>query len=148
MKTLIINEEDNTDKLIQPFSISKLFETYPVNTTLKPQPNSIHELRTEIKLLKEEIKNIKENLSQIETKNLAYETQMCLIQTQLDKGKEIATISEEELPFSLNEITISTTEPSDSNFISTIKGFTYQKWFVFINITIHNSKFTIFIGEP
>ena len=67
---------------------------------------------------------------------------MCLIQTQLDKGKEIATISEEEPPFSLNEITISTTEPSDSNFISTIKRFTYQKWFVFITITIHNSKFT------
>ena len=143
LKTLIIDEDEAKDTLVQPFSISKHFETYPITTKLNAQPNNIQELRTEVKSLKEEIKIIKQNLAQMETKNLAYDTQICIIQAQLNKGKEIATISnplEENPPFPLDEITISTNEPYDSNFISTIKGFSYQKWFVFITLRIYNSK--------
>ena len=97
LRAIIINEEEERDNLSQPFSISKLFETYPINTNLKNKPNEIHKIWTEIKLLKEEIKHIKEDLRQVETKNLANETQMCLIQHKIDKGKEITI---EEPPFS------------------------------------------------
>ena len=64
---------------------------------------------------------------------------MCIIQHNINKGKEIAI---EEPPFSLNEITISTTEPSNSKFISVIKGFNYQKWFILITLAVNNSKVT------
>jgi len=140
LKTLIINEEDEKDNLLtQPFSISKLFETYPINTSLKTKPKDIHEIQVEIKQLKEEIQHIKEDLQHVKTKNLANETQMCIIQHNINKGKEIAI---EEPPFSLNEITISTTEPSNSKFISVIKGFNYQKWFILITLAVNNSKVT------
>ena len=79
LKTLIIDEDEAKDTLVQPFSISKLFETYPITTKLNAQPNNIQELRTEVKLLKEEIKIIKQNLAQMETKNLAYDTQICIL---------------------------------------------------------------------
>ena len=132
-----ISDEDQNDNLIQPFSISKSFKTHPINNSLKAKPNDIHDPRTEIKLLKQEIKYIKENLQRVETKNQAYETQMYL--NQIDKGKGIVT----EIPsFSLNEITISTTEPSNSKFISAIQKFNYQKWFILITLAINNSKET------
>jgi len=81
-------------------------------------------------LLKEEINHIKGNLQQKDIISLVQNT------TIPDSFKKAH-------PFSLKEINISSTRPSDPKSISAINKFKYQKWFIFITLAIENFKTTL-----
>src|SRR4051812_32225150 len=81
----------------------------------------------------------------METKNLSLETQPCLIQSKINMGK-ILEIPTKEFPVdslsSMNGITISNSRHSTSRFIAAFNAIRYQKWFVYINLSIHNYRET------
>ncbi|KAI5681125.1 hypothetical protein M9H77_02352 [Catharanthus roseus] len=86
-KALILKEESSSARLVEPFSISKMFERYPhMNPQIKQ--NHTKELQTEINLLKAQVKELKERVFSVETKNLELDTQIALIQSKITKGKE------------------------------------------------------------
>ncbi|KAI5657266.1 hypothetical protein M9H77_26059 [Catharanthus roseus] len=88
LKTLILREESSSARLIEPFSISKMFDRYP-NLNPPIRQHSTTELQTEIRSLKAQVKELKERVFSIETKNLELDTQIALLQSRTSKGKEI-----------------------------------------------------------
>ena len=144
LKDLIINETEEKIDIIQPFSISKLFEKYPVGKSFqnKTTPTTpINELQKEINTLKQEIKTLREEMINIKTTNLSLETQVAIIQTQISKGKEIE-ITQENKDLEFPEINISNEKPSDIKFANIIERITFQKWLVYITISIYDFKQT------
>ncbi|KAI5677859.1 hypothetical protein M9H77_08809 [Catharanthus roseus] len=104
LKALILREESSSARLVEPFSISKMFDRYP---HMNPQirQHSTKELQTEINSLKAQVKELKERVFSIETKNLELDTQIALLQSRNSKGKDIMTDS--SIPaFTLAEIPI------------------------------------------
>ncbi|KAI5681122.1 hypothetical protein M9H77_02349 [Catharanthus roseus] len=93
LKALILKEESSSARLVEPFSISKMFERYPhMNPQIKQ--NHTKELQTEINLLKAQVKELKERVFSVETKKLELDTQIALIQSKITKGKETKVVSE------------------------------------------------------
>ncbi|KAI5680673.1 hypothetical protein M9H77_01900 [Catharanthus roseus] len=82
LKDLILKGESSSARLVEPFSISKMFERYPhMNPQIK-QTNT-KELQTEIQFLKSQIKELKERVFSIETKNLELDTQIAVLQSKI-----------------------------------------------------------------
>ncbi|KAI5655480.1 hypothetical protein M9H77_32667 [Catharanthus roseus] len=93
LKALILKEESSSARLVEPFSISKMFERYPyMNPQIKQ--NHTKELQTEINLLKAQIKELKERVFSVETKNLELDTQIALIQSKITKAGQTKVVSE------------------------------------------------------
>ncbi|KAI5650221.1 hypothetical protein M9H77_36226 [Catharanthus roseus] len=82
LKALILREESSSARLVEPFSISKMFDRYP---HMNPQirQHSTKELQTEINSLKAQVKELKERVFSIETKNLELDTQIALLQAHI-----------------------------------------------------------------
>lgn len=70
LRELILKEEEQeTTKVVEPFSISNLLNNYPINSSIRQNKNN--ELYKEINNLKLQIKKLKNDL---ETKYLKLET--------------------------------------------------------------------------
>ncbi|KAI5663556.1 hypothetical protein M9H77_22879 [Catharanthus roseus] len=88
LRTLILGEESSSARLIEPFSISKMFDRYP-NLNPPIRQHNTTELQTEIRSLKAQVKELKECVFSVETKNLELDTQIALLQSRTSKGNEI-----------------------------------------------------------
>ncbi|KAI5663844.1 hypothetical protein M9H77_23167 [Catharanthus roseus] len=88
LRTLILREESSSARLIEPFSISKMFDRYP-NLNPPIRQHSTTELHTEIRSLKAQVKELKERVFSVETKNLELDTQIALLQLRTSTGKEV-----------------------------------------------------------
>ncbi|KAI5676701.1 hypothetical protein M9H77_07651 [Catharanthus roseus] len=140
LKALILREESSSVRLIEPFSISKMFDQYP-NLNPPIRQHSTTELQTEIRSLKAQVKELKERVFSVETKNLELDTQIALLQSRTSKGKEV--ISDLSIPdFPIAEIPMPGINSQDSKFISIIDKITFQKWNIYVTISIRNFKAT------
>ncbi|KAI5681135.1 hypothetical protein M9H77_02362 [Catharanthus roseus] len=102
LKALILREESSSARLIEPFSISKMFDKYP-NLNPPIRQNGTMGLQAEIRSLKAQVKELKERVFSVETKNLELDTQLAVLHSQNSKGKEI--IPDSSIPdFTLAEI--------------------------------------------
>ncbi|KAI5681992.1 hypothetical protein M9H77_03220 [Catharanthus roseus] len=102
LKALILREESSSARLIEPFSISKMFDRYP-NLNPPIRQNGTTGLQAEIRSLKAQVKELKERVFSVETKNLELDTQIAVLQSKTSKGKEI--IPDSSIPdFPLAEI--------------------------------------------
>ncbi|KAI5683613.1 hypothetical protein M9H77_04841 [Catharanthus roseus] len=102
LKALILREESSSARLIEPFSISKMFDKYP-NLNPPIRQNGTMGLQAEIRSLKAQVKELKERVFSVETKNLELDTQIAVLHSQNSKGKEI--IPDSSIPdFTLAEI--------------------------------------------
>ncbi|KAI5663557.1 hypothetical protein M9H77_22880 [Catharanthus roseus] len=117
-----------------------MFDRYP-NLNPPIHQHNTTELQIEIRSLKAQVKELKERVFSVETKNLELDTQIALLQSRTSKGNEILLDSSiPDFPFA--EIPMPGTSPQDSKFISIIDKITFQKWNIYVTISIGNFKAT------